>query len=217
MATDNKLATLAQLKAQLVISSADSDSDALLADALTLITDVVRKQGLKGRRVIHGAAFDEYHTIADGRSKLWLRDWPVKAASLTLYEDDSRVYATALVEGTDYLVDYDRGAITRVSGAVPMAWLTGVRVVKVRYIAGYDDVLNDKVLIPPVIRLVCMLVAARMWREIERKEQGVSSISSNAAMQFQRKALSGLNLSDDEMAMLEPESAQYRMLDTADA
>lgn len=70
-------------------------------------------------------------TAARGVTALQLQRWPIVAASVAVTED-----STALVEGTDYKIDYAKGILTRLdSDLIPQWWrLTPV---VVTYGAGY--------------------------------------------------------------------------------
>lgn len=175
MASDKRLVTVADAKLELRVTT--NDNDALLAKIIDRVSD--RFNGHFARTLVYpDAAWTEFHTIREPRVRLWLRDYPVLASpAIQVWEDQNRVFdaSSLLTEDDDYVVDRERGVLTRVSGSDEILWEAGVRVVKVVYHAGYVDTSNDKANIPPRLQGAALQLIGLIYREIERKKQGIST------------------------------------------
>lgn len=187
-ATD--LITLAELKEHLAITGAGQDAP--LQTVITEATDEIQRH--LRRQIVTSGTLIEYHTMrVNGRDlmtdELRPLQWPILTVT-DLREDLNwpRTYgaATILVAGTDYEVvkgprDYLR-RLAAGSVAVGWNWPSGLkaenlsygpapRPIKLTYTAGY---VNTAV-VPVRLKLYAKRLAALMWREIDRKIQGVSS------------------------------------------
>lgn len=113
----------------------------------------------------------EYHNACGPRFRPY--EYPIRSAG-EANEDVALTHgtSTALVQGTDYAV-HERKYFTRLYSGLPLGWLPGWRVVKVRYSAGYFTVAN----VPADIKAVCKELAAWHFRYSENKEQGAQSIN----------------------------------------
>lgn len=130
-----------------------------------------------GRRLVGAAAMEEFHTHELYSEELFLLEWPAVAVT-NVWEDATRVYATPLVAGTDYIVSKPGGKLQRISGY----WLTGFRAIKVSYTAGYldkDDLPAGAGAVPADIKDCCLWIASRLFQESERKEFDVSSVTDS--------------------------------------
>lgn len=135
------IASVGQAKS--VLNIRDDKQDAVLEQCINEASQLV--ENAWGRHVVTRGSLTEYHTTpylcsADLRMAgvLHLNEWPIISVT-TVHEDSSRVYATALVENTDYIVSKPEGKLVRVSGNLPIDWDYGWRAIKVVYIAGYQN------------------------------------------------------------------------------
>lgn len=206
MATDLRLATVAALKTDLSIKAGDTANDDLLGDLLDRASRVIETE-VDRRLVYRGSAQIEYHTFEERRSKFFLLDRPVLSSpSIIITESSSydHASATALTEGDEYVVDTDTGRVTRMSSGQPIWWLTGVRVVKATYAAGYEDDANDKANVPADLQDVALSLAAIRFREIQEKLQGVSQRvdASGAQIRQLSRGLTHAHLTEDHRMQL---------------
>lgn len=156
-------------------------------------------------KVGSASPYYEYHTILKARSEVFTLEAPVHQ-SIFLHEDSNREYSQSharLILDTDYIVDKAAGRLKRVTGSVPLDFLSGVRVLRHVYTAGFlDDGRKNNV--PGDLKRVCAQLCAFFWREIERKNQGVSDrIDMSAAVtRFANHMLTGSHLNREQRAEL---------------
>lgn len=128
-----------------------------------------------------GEGYTEYHTI-DNASRwfIYLEEAPVQAVSL-FAEDSTGQFSpgTVFVEGTDFRIHKVEGKLVRVvgGGVDPSAYITGVDVLKVIYSAGYLST-PSRGNVPDDLKEACLEVAGLLWREEDRRKQGLKSESS---------------------------------------
>lgn len=153
------------------------DRDDEIRDAINDSSALIRRHC--GRRFLFlGTDYVEFHDVWHGESILYLREKPI--ISITSVEEDSqRNYGagSVLTAGDDYLLDKNRGTLTRVSGADVWRWETGARSVRVTYQGGYNDVAGDKVNIVNDLKRACIKQCLLILREDDREMQGVSSVT----------------------------------------
>jgi hypothetical protein len=125
--------------------------------------------------------FTEYHSIeCPGFPSVFTRYKNVLQV-LELNEDTSRAYgSTTLLDADEYTVDKRRGRLVRIAGGgTPVNFQYGHRVLRNIYTAGfYCDPLRTKV--PSALVDVVLELSLLRWRAVERKMQGVSSLSDAA-------------------------------------
>ena len=174
MATGYELVTLPAARQHLQVN--DSKQDGLIQSLITQSSETLEDK--LGREIITRGSVStplvEYHTVCRWSEELFLRDWPI----ITVYEvaeDRDRSYGseTVLVESTDYIVSKPTGKLIRVNGSAPKAWLQGFRAIRVKYAGGYATVAT----VPGWLANLCHEHVARMYRAIERKEQGLSGVA----------------------------------------
>lgn len=145
-------------------TSADLD---LTRNLLYSGTDEIER--VLDRKIVSRGVITEYHTIRNSTSRLWLNEWPVFPLTVNpaidapvIYEDSDRAYGatTLLVEGTDYIVNYDSGEVTRIDGDSEVAWLWGFETVKVVYKAGYTQAT-----VPADLKRVAAELFSMQWYE----------------------------------------------------
>ncbi len=126
------LTTLARVKQFLGISgSADDD---MLNNLIASVSDEVQKS--LARRFITTTATSEKHS-SQGRHSVMLNHYPVITVT-TVTESDA-----ALVEGTDFEAteeDLAIGQLVRISGTMPINWISGTRNIVSTYDHGYAAV-----------------------------------------------------------------------------
>lgn len=137
----------------------------------------------RGTAAVPAVTSRYYSRDANSRSDpsvLILDEWPVK--DVIVYESSVRTYSTALVLGTDYIVESnkDRARLIRTASATagPTAWLTGFRSIRVDAQEGFrrtDQTDLTNALLPGEIRKCAARIAARMWAEVKRAKQGIQS------------------------------------------
>jgi hypothetical protein len=134
----------------------DSSKDELLRDAINYASRLI--DSITGR-IFYKLEWTDYYLSANGNHKVLgdtiiLSTYPIISIS-ALSED-----GTALVENTDYFVDYESGIITKAEDA---DWETDPRAIKISGFVGYAtaDDLTPAVTQPGDIRLACIDIAKR--------------------------------------------------------
>lgn len=113
----------------------------------------------------------EYHSPSGQPDGLWLRDWPVYQV-VAVYEDTSRVYATALAS-TEYLAA-DRTRLVRLASGGLGCWAQAYRAAKVIYSAGYFG----SATVPGRIKRVALRLAAMYYQEATKGQIEIASGSN---------------------------------------
>jgi hypothetical protein len=184
------LLSLPELKEHLGINGTGQDTvlESVIMDTTEALEDYL------DRDIVTRATLVEYHTMTvDGRDlftcELRQRQWPIIAIT-SVYEDTAswpRTYpaSTLLTVDVDYQkVRTQRDFIRRLNtgwGSAARIWGTGIRAIKLTYTGGYATTAT----VPRSIKTQAKKYAALLWREIDRKMQGVSS-QSDALGNFQR-------------------------------
>lgn len=75
--------------------------------------------------------------------ELYLNENPIVSVT-SVKEDTTRAFATALVEGTDFLVVKPVGKLVRISSSLRKDWLNGWRCIQVVYVAGHKRVTDSQ-------------------------------------------------------------------------
>ncbi len=161
--------TTEDVRLQRIINRASQIIEAYLGREL-----IVRKAGTPAADV----PIVEYHSVYDERFELYLSEWPLISVA-SVYEDTARVYGSdcLLTVNTDYIVSSRTGKLLRVfdSGGAT-AWVTGFRTIKVTYTAGYVNAAA----LPAHLADAALDLCARMFKEAQRAQWGVSSASDAA-------------------------------------
>lgn len=128
-----------------------------------------------------GEGLTEFHTIdASNRFFIYALQEPINAVSLFV-EDTSGSFnpGTVFVEDSDFRVHKKEGKIIKISGGgtVPVRFFHGIDVLKLIYSAGYLNT-PTKGNVPEALHEACLEIATLMWREADRKEQGIKSRSA---------------------------------------
>lgn len=112
-------------------------------------------------RYLPETAYTETYDAPQG-PVLHLRQWPVYVSPAPTVTEDG----TLLVAGTDYLVNYRTGTVTRTgAGSRPKQWRQKLQSIAVTYTAGYDFTIDP--LIEPeavVARDTCTRIAGRVFQ-----------------------------------------------------
>lgn len=132
------------------------------------------------RRVRYrGYNYTEYHTFTDPRPYFHTREFPIISV-VSLHESMNRSYDSGalLTEDTDFIAQKGndtRGKIWKISSgtAFPNNFDPGVELVKLIYTAGFNGIAS----VPEDLRIACKRCVGRLYREIDRKLQGVSNMS----------------------------------------
>jgi hypothetical protein len=175
----NALIGLSDLKIFMSITSSSQDTqlESAIGYASTLIESYLERQ------ITTRGSLIEYHSIEPPAScELYLGEWPIISVT-SVYEDMTRVYATALVADTDYIVSKPGGKLIRVeAGSGTLAWLSGFRTVKVVYEAGRlspgASTPEGATAVPLDLAQICAEVAATIFQDADRKEWGKLQVSS---------------------------------------
>jgi hypothetical protein len=195
------LLSLDELKDYLTISGSGQDNR--LEEIINDTTDEIER--FLRRQIVTRGTIVEYHTMKVNSRDLVLDElrpyqWPI--ISITELNEDlnwPRTYPTSsrLVLDTDYQIvkGQPRDYLRRLAGgsiAMGWYWPTGMRddnlsyapaarPIRLTYSAGFADTAS----VPRRIKLQAKRYAALLWREIDRKMQGISS-QSDALGNFQR-------------------------------
>lgn len=175
------LATLKEFKDWLGTGAkSNSVSDPLLNSCLDAASDWVREQV---NRDLTQQAYDERYN-GNGLPYLSLNQVPVATSTLPAVEEDGSALVVAVGYDltADVILDPVKGWLNRqpgttpsfgVSPGIPGRWSLGFQNVRVVYTAGYAT-------IPPSLKSLALYVAARYWKESDRKEFGVLSRSTGS-------------------------------------
>jgi hypothetical protein len=197
------LATVAEFKTHVNVSGIGQDEN--IAGALNRASDVI-EQYLDRLLVKREDDRTEYHTMTAGgldicTDKLWTMEYPIISV-VSIHEDTAwpRTYGASslLVEGTDYIVLKSKGLIRRIGSGGSRNWATGLRAIRLVYEPGFDGVAA----VPERFKLVALRFAALIFREKERRSQGVLT-ESEPTGQYAR--FGPATLTDDMKADLYPE------------
>lgn len=95
---------------------------------------VASRMNAEAGRMLKARSFCEYYD-GNGEAELMLRHYPLTSTSITIYDDETRVYTDTdyQVTSTDVVLDTESG-IVRLDGHV---FASGTRNVQVQYSAGY--------------------------------------------------------------------------------
>ncbi len=173
---DYSLITVADAKNWLDVALEDEDRDGLIE---TLIQEA--SEGIEeycGRRFVSRGAITEYHTFDNSDHELETLQSPIISMT-TIHEDSTRAYASTelLTENTDYVVVKPKGKVVRINGATGgrRNWGGGFYAIKVIYTGGYSTIAD----VPGPLKDVCRRLVGIKYREIERKQQGISGASDD--------------------------------------
>jgi len=181
----NALVTLADLESMLsgTTFTAGTSAKAQAERAINVATTEIER--LTGRVLVNTTSLTEYHTVPDERSRLVLLDWPIQTLT-SVHEDAQREYGDdyLLTVSEDYISVAPKGELIRVweSGG-ECAWEMGFRAIKVVYTPGYASTTT----VPSDLADLCLEIAARIFKETDRKTWGLSG-QSDAAGNWQRFA-----------------------------
>lgn len=166
------LITDTEARVQLDKSGGQGDSDRIQRLIVTCSEEL--KSILK-RRIVTEGTITEYHWVRRSESEIMVREFPIIAAP-TIHESAASppVYdaTTLLTEGTDYVVDYDTGIITRMSSGSPTAWCTNHEGVRIVYTGGYSQA--D---VPQDLKQLCAEFVHMKYVAVERNLTNQSSVS----------------------------------------
>lgn len=211
------LLSLAELKSHLVVSSTGEDArlEAVINDTTADLENYLQRQV-----VTRGVDIVEYHTMRiDVRdvctSELRPRQWPIISIS-EVCEDISnwpRTYpvASRLTADVDYqIVHTERDYLRRLStGFGVRAWAIGIRPIRLTYRAGYADTAS----VPLHIKTQAKKYAALLWREIDRKIQGVQT-QNDGLGNFTRFAEAGIT---DQMREVLADECRNALFETGES
>lgn len=134
------------------------------------------------RQIVTRGDQTEYHSMlptGEGVSELHTLEWPIVTVT-DVWEAITwpRTYSASekLVVNTDYLISKPRGILHRIFSGGCLWWAQGLRSIKVTYKAGYLTTAD----VPAIIKETALRYAALAYRENERQQQGVSSMSDAA-------------------------------------
>jgi len=201
----NALVSLIELKDYLRIAQESHSLDTRLENVVAEASAAIERR-TRRKIAYRGTVYTEFHTVREpSRFHILTLNWPIITVT-SLSEDTARVYGatTALVEGTDFAVDKTNGRITRASAGSETFFTSGFEVLKLVYSAGYAPGL-EQASIPPEWKNACLRTAARIWREEDRKTQGIASYSDQLGnVTRYRDAM----IPDDVAAFLDDETRQ---------
>lgn len=190
-----------QLRRRMRSQDVDIRREDEIVDALNESSSICRE--LAQRRLLFlGTDYIEFHNIYHREETIFLRERPINSIT-TVHEDDQRVYGAGdlLTEDDDFILDKNKGTLTRVSGTDVWRWERGLRTIRVEYDGGYDDVATDKANVPEGLKRACAKLALLILREDDRVMQGVSSKTDSAGSVTR---FAGRIISEDVLMLLRP-------------
>lgn len=156
---ENALVTLDEVKA--FIGSTDSEDDIVER----LINAASWRANKEADRQLKRRTLTEYYN-GDGSNLLLVRNYPIQSITSIYMDSDREFGSDTLVDADNYQIDPETESMIWFTGTV---LLSGIRVVKVTYSAGYGEVPWD--LRESVLELVMY-----WYKEITDKRIGVASI-----------------------------------------
>lgn len=127
-----------------------------------------------------GSGLTEFHTIEDNRHFIYTLQFPINVVSL-FAQDSSGQFSPGevFVLDTNFRVDKPLGKLTHISGGGVSAvrFFNGIDVLKVIMSAGFLNTAT-KSNVPADIVEACLEVATLMFRESDRRKQGIKSEST---------------------------------------
>lgn len=127
-----------------------------------------------------GTGLTEFHTITDNRWFVYLLQFPVNVVSLFAQDSAGKFSpGEVFVLDTDFRADLPIGKLLHITsgGVSPVRFFNGIDVLKVVYSAGFLDT-STKSNVPSDIAEACLEVATLMFREADRRKQGIKSEST---------------------------------------
>lgn len=170
------LATSTEVKEELNVAGTARDStvEECINRATGIIESFLDRQIIERTSGTTPVAYTEYYSLEEPVEALWLREWPIISITSVAESDDwPRDYSSTLSVGTNYAVSTSRGSLIRLDSFGPSTWQVGWRGIKVVYRAGYSALAN----VPYPIRDVARRLAALIYKEVDRGQQGISSLS----------------------------------------
>ncbi len=161
------LITTTELKPYLKIEASETTFDALLASFISEISKLI--QNFIGCDVKQ-ATYSSIKVNGNGRSILYLPNWPITAVS-SITED-----GVTLTEGTDFEIDVNGESLVKLSSlsitttAERGKWSKGIKNITVSYTAGFSATPND-------LKLACKKQIGHEWKQQTNKEWGETSRS----------------------------------------
>lgn len=127
-----------------------------------------------------GTGLTEFHTISDNRWFVYTLQFPINMVSL-FAQDSAGQFAPGevFVFDSDFRVDAPAGKLMHIAagGVSPVRFFNGIDVLKLVYSAGFMDTAT-KGNVPSDLSEACLEVATLMWREADRRKQGIKSEST---------------------------------------
>ena len=122
----------------------------------------------------------EFHEIQDNRHFIYTLQFPLNVVSL-FAQDSAGQFSPGevFVLDTDFRADKPAGKLIRISagGVSPVRFFNGIDVLKIVYSAGFFDTAT-KSNVPADLVEACLEVATLMFREADRRKQGIRSEST---------------------------------------
>lgn len=190
----NALFTTDEAKRFLGVSGAAQDDkiEDCVNEASDLVEDAWGRVLVSPYKKVDGSwttYFTEYHPTPEAcinGSDLYPNEYPLVEA-VAVYEA-----GTLLVANTDYLViKHPVSLLRRISSGLPVSWpqntsTSTYRQIELRYIAGYrrhDDTDTTVPTLPEGVKRVGRELVAWIWRQRDKREVGLSSISDSLGNQ----------------------------------
>jgi hypothetical protein len=172
MAYAYNLLSLEEAKLALKLEGASSPPNDRINDALYSSSQEINNYL---ERELISTAWIEYHERSSAApSVLRVLHWPPTSPITEIAEDTSRAYGatTVLTENTDFLVNYNTGEITRVSGGSPTTWFSGFEAIRIKLTGGWSEA-N----VPPAVKDVCKEYMARKYHAGVDQEYSFSTVN----------------------------------------
>lgn len=131
-----------------------------------------------------GTGLTEFHTIPDNRWFIYTLQFPIKAVSV-FAQDSAGQFAPGEVfaNDVDFRIDAPLGKLMHIAagGVSPVRFFNGIDVLKLIYSAGFLNTAT-KSNVPSDLVEACLEVATLMFREADRRKQGIKSESTASPM-----------------------------------
>lgn len=168
------LTTVARVKSRLDIAVSVTTWDAVLAEMINGATDMI--EAYVGRRFKSATYTNELYSVSEGRTMVYLRNWPVTTLTQAQYRagtPDNPNWTTLLASEYELKEDGRQGSIKLYTS------LRGINCFRVTYVAGYTISFDGSHTLPYSISEICEKMVVHRFKK--RTNEGKSTDSAGEA------------------------------------